>query len=94
MFGKSKLAAFERYFIADPKTHTETLNPYYRLVEERPACEKILHEFGLDPAQSHIVNGHVPVKPRKGESPIKGGGLLFMIDGGISKAYHGPTATR
>ena len=55
-------------------------------MEERPACEKILHEFGLDPAQSHIVNGHVPVKPRKGESPIKGGGLLFMIDGGISKA--------
>ena len=91
LFGKSKLAAFERYFIADPKTHTETLNPYYRLVEERPACEKILHEFGLDPAQSHIVNGHVPVKPRKGESPIKGGGLLFMIDGGISKAYHGQT---
>lgn len=91
LFGKSKMAAFERYFILEPETHTEARNPYYNLIEQHETCEKILREFGLDPAHSHIVNGHVPVKIRQGESPIKAGGLLFIIDGGISKAYQKQT---
>ena len=91
LFGKSKLAAFERYFIADPKTHKEVMNPYYSFIEHCDTCEKILREFGLDPSRSHIINGHVPVRLKQGESPVKGGGLLFMIDGGISKAYQKQT---
>ena len=86
LFGKSKVSAFERYFIADAVTHKEIYNPYYTAVKKRSTCEMILREFGLDPANSHIVNGHVPVKEREGESPIRGEGLLFVIDGGISKA--------
>lgn len=89
LFGKTKLAAFERYFIKDPKTHKERMNPYYTYLEQREACEMILREFGLDAASSHIINGHVPVK--EGENPVKAGGLLFMIDGGISKAYQSQT---
>lgn len=91
IFGKSRIATFERYFIEDSKTHKEIYNPYYEFVDSREVCEKILREFGLDPGHAHIVNGHVPVRPQQGESPIKGGGLLFVIDGGISKAYHNRT---
>lgn len=91
VFGKSKLAAFERYFISDKDAHTEIMNPYYSQIESRETCEMILREFGLDPARSHIINGHVPVRLNQGESPVKGGGLLFMIDGGISKAYQKQT---
>ncbi|MFR1050619.1 MAG: fructose-1,6-bisphosphatase [Lachnospirales bacterium] len=91
LFGKSKISAFERYFIAEPETHVEIYNPYYTLVDHREVCEMILREFGLSAAHSHIVNGHVPVKEREGESPIRGGGLLFVIDGGISKAYQRQT---
>ena len=89
LFGKSKLSAFERYFIDDKELHKEEMNPYYRLVENREICEKILVEFGLNPENAHIINGHVPVKA--GENPIKGDGLLYMIDGGISKAYQEKT---
>lgn len=89
LFGKAKLSTFERYFIEDPETHHEEMNPYYTYIEHRSACEMILKEFGLDPASSHIINGHVPVKA--GENPVKGDGLLFMIDGGISKAYQSQT---
>lgn len=91
LFGKAKLATFERYLIADRATHAEVFNPYYTLIESRGACEMILREFGLDPASGHIINGHVPVRLKEGESPVKGGGLLFMIDGGISKAYQKQT---
>ncbi len=91
LFGKSKLSTFERYFIADKATHKEIYNPYYTLVKSRGTCETILQEFGLDPSRSHIVNGHVPVKEKEGESPIRGEGLLFVIDGGISKAYQRQT---
>ncbi len=91
LFGKSKLSTFERYFIAEKETHTEVYNAYYALVKKRETCETLLREFGLDPARSHIVNGHVPVKEKEGESPIRGGGLLFVIDGGISKAYQRQT---
>ena len=91
LFGKSKIATFERWFIADKSTHVEVYNPYYTLVRQRKTCEMILQEFGLDSARSHIVNGHVPVKEKEGESPIRGEGLLFVIDGGISKAYQRQT---
>lgn len=91
LFGKSKISTFERHFVAAKETHVELYNPYYAQVKHRSACEMILREFGLDPAHSHIVNGHVPVKEKEGESPIRGEGLLFVIDGGISKAYQKQT---
>lgn len=91
LFGKSKMAAFESYFIADRALSKETMNPYYTLVEQKSICEKLLREFDLDPKTSHILNGHVPVKIKQGESPVKGGGRLFFIDGGMSKAYQEKT---
>ena len=91
LFGKEKMTTFERLFIADKATHKEPVRPYYKLTKERTYCEKILKEFGLDPRRGKILNGHVPVKIKDGESPIKGGGILYVIDGGISKAYQKQT---
>ena len=91
LFGKDKMTTFERLFIADKSIQKETMNPYYELIKHREPCEKILREFGLDPKTSKILNGHVPVKIKDGESPIKGDGLLFVIDGGIAKAYQKKT---
>lgn len=91
LFGKSKLACFERCFLNDESVQKEEMNNYYSLIEEQETCEKILAEFGLDPKHSYIINGHVPVKIRQGESPIKANGRLFIIDGGISKAYQART---
>lgn len=91
LFGKDKMTTFERLFIEDKATHKETAAPYYSLINRKEICEKILMEFGVDPMQGHILNGHVPVKIKDGESPIKGGGKLFVIDGGISKAYQKTT---
>ena len=91
LFGKEKMTTFERLFIDDKSSHKEPTRPYYKLRDDREACERILLEFGLDPARSKILNGHVPVKIKDGESPIKGGGLLYVIDGGISKAYQKQT---
>ena len=91
LFGKEKMTTFERLFIEDKASHKEPTRPYYRLINEKAPCEKILKEFGLDPKRSKILNGHVPVKIKDGESPIKGGGILYVIDGGISKAYQKQT---
>ena len=91
LFGKDQMTTFERSFIADKKVHKEYTVPYYSLIREKENCEKILAEFGLNPETSHILNGHVPVKIKDGESPIKGEGKLFIIDGGISKAYQKQT---
>lgn len=91
LFGKDKMATFERIFVSEKSTHREKSDPYYKLVNNRSVCEKILREFHLDPSSSHILNGHVPVKIKDGESPIKGDGLLFIIDGGMSKAYQNKT---
>ena len=91
LFGKEKMTTFERLFIADKTTHKEFTRPYYKLINKRETCEKIIREFDLDPANAKILNGHVPVKIKDGESPIKGGGLLYVIDGGISKAYQKQT---
>ena len=91
-YGKNKMTSFERYFIADSETWTEIKDPYYKLIADPDICDKILREFGIDPeTYSHIINGHVPVKIKKGESPIHAGGKLLVIDGGLSKAYQGQT---
>lgn len=91
VFGKDKMTTFERYFVDDKETHTEVKNAYYKLYEREDILNKILVEFGLDENKSHIVNGHVPVELKKGETPIKCGGKLLIIDGGFSKAFHGKT---
>lgn len=91
VFGKSKMTTFERYFIADKKTHKEPKNPYYRLLEQEEIVNKILREFGLEDEDSHIINGHVPVETKRGESPVKCNGKLLIIDGGFSKAYQPKT---
>lgn len=91
LFGKDQMTTFERCFVADKKTHKEHTVPYYKLIERREICEKILEEFGLNPKTSIILNGHVPVKIKDGESPVKGSGKLFVIDGGMSKAYQKQT---
>ena len=84
------MATFERYFLAEKETHEEKKNPYYKLINNEAVMDNILGEFGLD-KHAHIVNGHVPVKQKKGESPVKCGGKVLVIDGGFSKAYQGTT---
>ncbi|HFE66961.1 MAG TPA: fructose-bisphosphatase class III, partial [Chloroflexi bacterium] len=91
IFGKNKMATFERYFIADKATHKEEKNPYYTLRDREETAVAILQEFGLNPDTAHIINGHVPVQVKKGESPIKAGGKLLVIDGGFAKAYQNIT---
>lgn len=91
VFGKDKMTTFERYFIEDKVTHKETKNSYYRLLDNEEMLNRILREFGLDETRSHIVNGHVPVELKKGETPVKCGGKLLIIDGGFSKAYQEKT---
>ena len=91
LFGKEKMTTFEHYFIEDKATHKEAMNPYYQLSEKEDCCRKILKEFGLSPEEGHIINGHVPVKLKDGETPVKAGGKLFVIDGGLSKAYQSKT---
>ena len=90
-FDKAKMATLERYLIEDKKTHHEEKGAYYKHLDDTKMCSMILSAFGLDPEKSHIISGHVPVKTCKGESPIKAGGKLLMIDGGFSKAYHSET---
>ncbi len=87
IFGRDRMTTFERRFIADETTWTEPKNPYYSCYHDPAVCEMLLKEFGLEGPHCHIINGHVPVKAKKGESPIKGGGKLIVIDGGFSKAY-------
>jgi fructose-1,6-bisphosphatase-3 len=93
VFGKDKLATFENYFVADREARAETKNPYFHLINERDFCRKILAEFDVDLANGLIVNGHVPVKIDKGESPLKASGQAVTIDGAFSEVYgdHGYT---
>jgi fructose-1,6-bisphosphatase-3 len=93
LFGKDRITTFERDLIADPEAHEEKKNPYFRLIHEAWFCEKVLAEFGVDPVEGLIVNGHVPVKVEKGESPLKRCGKAITIDGAFSEAYgdHGYT---
>ena len=91
IFGRDRMTTFERRLIADESAWAEPKNAYYTLYQDPAICDKILKEFGLEGPHCHIINGHVPVKARKGESPIKGGGKLIVIDGGFCKAYQ-PTS--
>ena len=88
LFGRSAMTTFERLNVADPAAHREIKDPYYKHIAALDTAERILREFGLAGAGCHIVNGHVPVRAIEGESPIKGGGRLIIIDGGFCRAYH------
>ena len=91
LFGRDRMTTFERCFISDKNTWAEKKNPYYRHIESYDAVCNILHEFGLSEDESHIINGHVPVRVGKGERPIKANGRYILIDGGFCKSYHNTT---
>ncbi len=91
LFGKDKAATFERYFLAEKELHKENKNPYYAKVDDEKICNKILENFGADIEEGHIINGHIPVKVKDGESPVRAKGKLIVIDGGFSKAYQPTT---
>lgn len=91
LFGKDDMTTFERYFIAEKETHKENKNPYFKLRENEMACKKLFEEFDLELDESHIINGHVPVESKNGESPIKANGKILVIDGGFSRAYQKTT---
>ena len=91
IFGRDRMATFERRFIDNEVAQAEPKNAYYTYYQDPEVCDMLLKEFGLEGPHCHIINGHVPVKAKKGESPIKGGGKLIVIDGGFSKAYQ-PTS--
>ncbi len=87
LFGRSRMTTFERYVVADPAAHEEPKGPYYALRDDEAFCRRVLAAFGADPEQGRIINGHTPVKVRKGERPLLAGGRLIVIDGGMSEAY-------
>ena len=91
LYGREKLTTFERLYIDDPAYHIEPDNSYYLWCKKKDFCEKILKDFGISGKYSHIVNGHVPVRTKLGENPIKAEGKLIVIDGGFCKAYHEKT---
>lgn len=91
VYGKAKMATFERYLISDAALQEEKKDFYYKLIEKEEICDKIIKEFGLDPKTAHVINGHMPVRSKAGENPVKGGGKLMIIDGGFSKAYQPTT---
>ncbi len=91
VYGRDKMATFERYLLTDESMQTEVKNSYYDLLENESVIRRILEEFGLNGRESHIVNGHVPVEQKRGESPLKCGGRLLVIDGGFSKAFRSRT---
>ena len=91
LFGRERMTTFERLLVEDQSTWAEPKNPYYRYNQSREHCEAILREFGLTGEHSHIINGHVPVKSRDGENPVKAGGKLIVIDGGFCRAYQPTT---
>ena len=90
-FDKDKMATFERYFLKDKATHKEIKGFYYMLRDNEAVCDMLLDEFEVKGVHRHIINGHVPVKTIKGESPIKANGKMMVIDGGFSKAYQPET---
>ena len=91
LFGKKRMTTFERYFVDDKTTHFEEKNPYFDLREKEQIIRNIFDDFGLKYESAHIINGHVPVKVKKGESPIKANGKVIVIDGGFAKAYQEET---
>ena len=91
LFDKDKMATFERYFVSDSKTHKERKGYYYKYNNDETTVDKILDAFGVEGSHRHIINGHVPVKTTRGETPVKANGKLLVIDGGFSKAYQPET---
>ena len=91
VFGRDRMTTFERRLIKDESSWAEPKNASYTFYNDPAVCERLLREFGLEGPHCHIINGHVPVKSRKGESPIKGGGKLIVIDGGFCRAYQPTT---
>lgn len=91
VFGKDKMTTFERYFLAEKELHYEKKNPYYQMLDNETIINQILKEFGLCSENSHIINGHMPVELKKGDTPVKCGGKLLIIDGGFAKAYQPKT---
>ncbi len=91
IFGRDRMTTFERRLIKDESAWTEPKNAYYTYYQDPAVCDALLKEFGLEGPHCHIINGHIPVKSKKGESPIKGGGKLLVIDGGFCRAYQPTT---
>lgn len=91
LFDKSKMATFERYFIAEKETHVEEKGWFFKLREEEKTADTILDAFGVNGPNRHIINGHVPVHVKKGELPIKANGKIMVIDGGFAEPYHKET---
>ena len=91
IFCKDKMKTFERYYLEEKETWEEIKNPFYNFENDENVSVKVLREFGIDPKKGHIICGHIPVKFKAGESPIKASGKLFIIDGGLSKAYQKTT---
>ncbi len=91
LFGRDRMAIFERIFLEDKSLSIEKNNSYYEFSKKSEYCDKIFKEFGMNPERAHIINGHIPVKVSKGEKPVKADGKLYIIDGGLSKAYHSTT---
>lgn len=91
IFCKDKMKTFERYYLSEKETWEEIKNPFYTLGNDENMARKILEEFNINPDEGHIICGHVPVKFKAGESPIKANGKLFIIDGGMSRAYQKTT---
>lgn len=91
IFCKDKMKTFERYYLAEKEMWEEIKNPFYDFQNDERISEKILEDFGIDPKKGHIICGHIPVKFKTGESPIKANGKLLIIDGGLSKAYQKTT---
>lgn len=91
LFDKAKMATLERYLITDKDIRAEAKGHYYNLRNNEDVCDRILDAFGVDGEHRHIINGHVPVKVGKGESPIRANGKMMVIDGGFAKAYHSET---
>lgn len=91
LFDKDKMATFERYFVADSKTYKEKKGYYYEYNNDEATIDMILDDFEVEGTHRHIINGHVPVKTTRGETPVKANGKLLVIDGGFSKAYQPET---
>ena len=91
LYHKDKMSTFERYFIGVPELEHERKGAYYTLADRPDVCEMILREFGLDAESGRIINGHIPVRTIKGETPVRADGKRFVIDGGFSKPYQEKT---
>ena len=87
LFGKDKMSTIESHLIDDDAIKHETKGAYFKLVHDVGFCDRLIADFGGDPATGLIVNGHVPVKVEKGEEPLKKSGKAVTIDGAFSEAY-------